>query len=194
MLFSCRTNEPVIDGAVFSKNFIQMYVWPESLQMNDKITNGEIHFSIEGTLCGQQDNGFCELADKYKDISFNRPIAMFTGIALADTIESVNLTSDTDYDDMHPAGSSLDDIIKIKYKTSEPFIKSGYKKQESAISYGYEEYLCLLKDINPKRMILVNPKDLALVFPKPISNANHNFTLTIKTTDGRECQKQFSVN
>ena len=77
---------------------------------------------------------FESLARKHKDISYNKKIAYLDGkylmdpnpYCLKDDFTAIHVTSDTDYDESHPAGSNLDDVVVFHSSSPYPYIESGY--------------------------------------------------------------------
>lgn len=57
---------------------------------------------------------------------FNRPVVPGTNRALVDTISSLNIVCNKDYDAGHEAGSDLCDIVKFWATTPYGFIHRGY--------------------------------------------------------------------
>ncbi|MBR2947814.1 MAG: hypothetical protein IKC17_04415 [Bacteroidales bacterium] len=49
-----------------------------------------------------------------------------TPSALIDEIVSIVITSDVDWDETHPSGTSLNDIVRVGFASHYPYIQSGY--------------------------------------------------------------------
>ena len=49
-----------------------------------------------------------------------------TPSALIDEIVSIVITSDVDWDETHPSGTSLNDIVRVAFASHYPYIQSGY--------------------------------------------------------------------
>ena len=83
-----------------------------------------------------------ELTEKIGDVSYNSNLMFGLApggiIAVADTIQSVNITCDKQIDEAHPAGSSLNDIFSIYFEDPYAVIKVGYKTPTSANHYSLE--------------------------------------------------------
>jgi hypothetical protein len=63
-----------------------------------------------------------ELAERFGDTGFNLPLqfggATYDIDIMVDTLSSISITCDKDYDAGHPAGKPLDDLIFIEYKSA----------------------------------------------------------------------------
>lgn len=76
---------------------------------------------------------FQQLSIKHNDTSWNQWIyeseersGTFATVLKHD-YSSITITSDTDYDELHPAGTPLDDIVGFQGYSYKPFFDSGYK-------------------------------------------------------------------
>lgn len=73
---------------------------------------------------------FLYIANRNGDNYFNHfdiDVYYQTRMASALDFESIHITSDVDWDEAHPAGTNLDDLIILKATTYAEFIRSGYK-------------------------------------------------------------------
>ncbi len=76
---------------------------------------------------------FDSLSLKHKDTSFNQIVLSSDACAanphnyLAFDLLSINVTSNADFDEQHPAGSSLNDVVQFIAYSPITFIKSGYQ-------------------------------------------------------------------
>ncbi len=78
----------------------------------------------------EQYDAFCE---KYGDMTYNRKVFVYYGEISSFqmySFVSVEITSDADYDDLHPAGSSLADLFIFDATSAKPFVDSGYEMHE----------------------------------------------------------------
>ncbi|HMM02753.1 MULTISPECIES: hypothetical protein [unclassified Dysgonomonas] len=106
-----------------------------------EITDGigvVINIGVEGIGKGLIDwgknnlyvNYYYELVEKIGDTSFNSETVHRYGYdmyANADTLRSINIICDKSLDEVHPAGSSLNDIFSIYVKDPYAIVKNGYK-------------------------------------------------------------------
>lgn len=82
-------------------------------------------------------NAYCS---RHNDTSFNKDCLFFenahpdelvycTNKYVGFDIESIIVTSDSDFDDTHPSGTPLNDIIRFEGLSIMPYISSGYTKE-----------------------------------------------------------------
>lgn len=128
---------------------------------------------------------YLEIAERNGDMSYNRfaDYAWEFRTAYADNFASMHLTSDKEWDQAHPAGSSLDDLIWVKGACYGPFIRNGYTGDEilyidkTLDQIGSDE-LSVVCDRGTYR----NPDFYFLSVP--LTDEEHTLTLTITTTEG----------
>lgn len=111
----------------------------------------------------------------------------------ADNFLSVHLTSDRDWDDGHPAGTYLDDLVLWDVSTYSEFIRSGY--QDYTDTYTAEDgvlfYDVALSDVQPRHLEMMSDRVGVFTSPgirflsAPAVDGPHTLTLTITTTDGK---------
>ena len=129
---------------------------------------------------------YLSIAERNGDMSYNRPADYDWDfrMAYADNFRSLHLTSDTDWDETHPAGTPLDDLIRIEASSYAAYILNGYQGDE--------------KNIIAKRLDQIAPDELQVVhfhgfytnpdfyfLTDPVTHGPHTLTLTITTTDGK---------
>lgn len=131
-------NEMKIDGGAYANSFIQDYNHADSITLYAYAKNDLLVFStfIRGDMASQKLND--SLSKAIGDTCFNHYMART--FANCDTLTGIDILSDIDYDENHPAGTSLKDIIRFSYSSPLSFIKSGYMEKapddEYAISNG----------------------------------------------------------
>lgn len=92
---------------------------------------------------------------------------------------SVDVRSDTAWDDTHPAGSSLGDLCYLIAYSYAPFIDNDYVG--SCCTY-LRKKLC---ELTPDDLRMLEPGNLSLYFEKrPDHSEPQIITITFKTTDG----------
>lgn len=111
---------------------------------------------------------FDAICEYYGDTSYNRKISGERGDSKrrfnVNDIIRIDVVSDSDFNESHPAGSSLNDILRFASISPMPYIESGYQKEydwnnPTAISDVYSEYLDYY--FNPRESTL-HPVDLAV--------------------------------
>jgi hypothetical protein len=123
------------------------YFDTDGIKLTRNNTSSIIVLNVNGSgiLCYWNDTGekkviYETLCEKYGDTSFNRTVKLYTSnpfrpTAQAYSFVSINIVSNTDYDESHLAGTSLNDLVMINYKTFKPFIDSGYNGYEGLNDY-----------------------------------------------------------
>jgi hypothetical protein len=138
----------------FTRSYVMGYYIPEKLEISAgkaKFIDG-VHHTIGATFwrseragtfmdVGEKKDVYDALCKKNNDMSFNKTVHIDgqyevlpngdlfpVGITeySAYNIVSINVVSDADFDDKHPAGTSLANILMFSARTSKPFIDSGY--------------------------------------------------------------------
>lgn len=107
----------------------------------------------------------------------------FGNYALADSFVDIDIVSDAEYDDEHPAGTSLADIVRVSFRTFYPFV-SGETKHASS-----EEVYKFVAELTFEDLTLVEVGDDTFAFhfeTPPLSAQQHNFTITFITDEGVE--------
>lgn len=102
--------------------------------------------------------------------------------AIVDKIVSVVITSDKDWDETHPAGSSLNDIVKVRFASHYPFISSGYEPQYCIYDGMYEPTNTQIVDVSELEyndLYLLDP-NVSLKFYFNVPEHIHSCTLSFK--------------
>lgn len=126
---------------------------------------------------------YLEIAERNGDMSYNRFADYAWGFrtAYADNFASMHLTSDKDWDQAHPAGSSLDDLIWMNAACYDQYIRNGYTGE------GCNYIKKLLHQLSPDELRVVDEFNLNPCFyflSVPLTDEEHTLTLTITTTEG----------
>lgn len=80
---------------------------------------------------------FNRWAARNNDIDFNQVLAngaLPMVATFADNFSKMVVTSNADWDEAHPAGTSLDDVLQVRINSSSDFVHDGYDMGE----YKYE--------------------------------------------------------
>lgn len=188
-----KTEKEIISGSFFSKNFVQVYIIPDNIKLQEYKTDfillefggKELHNSRES------DNiAYDAYSLKYGDISYNRKLVPFSNRAIAEKIEVINVTCDKDLDKNHPAGSLLNDMIKLCATSPRRFIENNYTKETYQFSEefkelglntvsGYQPVVKLLSELNEEDLVLLD-NVCFLYITKKLPVGDYKFT--IKTT------------
>ncbi len=161
---------------------------------------------VDGWIGGYTDEGekkeaYDALCEKHGDMTFCRTVLKMPGEYVAypgvDYV-SIEITSDADFDDRHPAGSSLADIATFISSSVKPYIDNGYVypiygDPGSAVKK-------LVSDLIPEDLVLTGEDRVTAYRPipavvgyfgalefrqKPTLSKTHTFTVTLTADDGR---------
>ena len=129
LLCSCNQDE-VYTGLFKSRYFITEYLIPTDISI--VVVANYILLKATGevcsTCCAQGHEKAMYFAELYNDTSYNGNIHPGMHSALAYPIDKITICCDKDFNNQHQAGESLDDIVKLDFKSFYPYIKGGYKK------------------------------------------------------------------
>jgi hypothetical protein len=129
---------------IYRRSFAMVFHETEKLTMgetNPRYSKPTLLFGFDSAgiiysnkdTSGKEKELYDALCEKYGDMTYNReefvPIG-FEPEFLAYSPVSITIVSDADYDDQHPAGTSLADIVTYDSQSSKPFIDNGYVMHE----------------------------------------------------------------
>ncbi|PVZ09882.1 hypothetical protein [Porphyromonas loveana] len=179
--FSCETPY----GGHYREYYIDVYKVADTLMASKSSINsdGKPTWSLyaDGEISYWQNSSkHKELRERYGDTHFNRKAAPVE-VALALPLLSVNVVALDNYSEEYPAGSSLNDITSLKFRTCYPFVSSGYKSP-----YGFTEMKKKLSDIQPKDWYML--KDWFDIFldQAPAIHGEHKVQVTFTFEDGKQ--------
>lgn len=180
--------------------------------------NGNIH--IEGIgggwLCGWESEGrekviYDSLCVLHNDMSYNKKrdyiVSTNWGYSFKGDIASIDVVSNADFDEQHPANASLNDVMRMLSVSLYPYILSGYKntfnwEHDLPESFRCEKYLsehvpymgdaeCYhpidkrLTELTKSDLILVDFYTFLVFEKQPDMMKEHKLTITIRLSDGR---------
>lgn len=209
MMFVCgcstNTDEPNKEqgeaptGAHFSKSFIQTYVIPDAMDAYihlDQYIAIRYDGQIFGSVRDSEKEGYEALCEKYNDLSYNRKIVPNSKIALGRDYTAIHVVCDKAIDDAHPAGASLNNIIKLCAVSYSDFIASGYdaafRTPEKPIEFaalsldngiGAMPIFKLLSELDKDDFRLIDP-EMYLYLPKKPNAGQYEFTITMNSAEG----------
>lgn len=136
---------------------------------------------------------FKELSNHYGDNTYNRKVMDFRyhdERALADQYAGIKIVSDADFDENHPAGSSLADIIMCLYGTYWPYIQSNYLDTPDNSHAKSVDVLKRINELTVEDLTLIRTTDKFYFYlyflNTPTLATQHNFTITMTTVEGEE--------
>lgn len=185
---------PAPDGADTSKNFIQTYVMPTDLSVQ-MVADRYINIELRGRRIGYRDAAvkreFDSLSTLYNDLSYNRKLVAYSIYAVGEELRGIDLICDRAIDAQHPAGASLNDIVKLCAVSYDAFVASGYRYEPAAYPSEFES-ACVptygigtqpvfefLTTIQKDDLRLIEP-NFALYFTVPLPAGQYTFTLTVR--------------
>ena len=166
-------------------------------------------YSYNDLVCDWRSKGakkklYDSLCIAHNDMSYNKEIAYFdTPAPSADdgvllpmhNVASIQVVSNADFDELHPAGASLNDLIRFCSATVYPFLQSKYTSRHVWTAddcLGYRAPSCcfpinkLLSEIQPEDLIMLNPHIGFLHFEKnPSLSQTHELTITVVLDNGK---------
>ena len=192
ILYGCSSHEDI-----WTDSYIERYDEINGLRIH-QLTFGSITFIGSGRSASIKSTGedkawFDRICHENGDFTYSRKVRLMYGmpgiIAYTPDIVSIDVCCEDDFDDSHPAGSSLNDYIKIKYRSVWSYIAAGYTGPDP-----YPELRVKtrqLSEITPEDLrILLSDPELHFV-TKPEKIGIHSLKIVLKTADGREHSDTF---
>ncbi len=176
-MWSCGSDDNVPDGKVISPNFVQVYMIPDRIELYALDSPHERYISVafSGTKYNNRQASmmveFDKLAQKYNDLSYNEKLFPNTNLALGTDYSSVRITCDKPFDEGHPAGKSLGDVVWLCANSYKMFIESGYDTSYKFPDYVDDHWFFDRKTgLYPVFKVLdeVMVEDLTLIEPSPV--------------------------
>lgn len=193
-LLGCKSTEAEVSNAVvFSGNFIQAYVVPHEIFLVAPSNTSCITIEFDGewitnTLISDKEK-YESISNKYGDKAYNNYLAPLTNVALPEPITSINVVCDRNMNDEYPAGTSLNNIVKLYAVSPMRFIQNNYVQEESVAApenldkllpskYGYYSVSKLLNEVEEADLTLLYNK-CVLYFTQEIPQGEYELTITI---------------
>lgn len=155
----------------------------------DSFKEEELHYA----------NKFDSLAKAHNDHGYNRQTLTIVMGCLYRRTTGLHVVSDTDYDAQHPAGSYLDDIVTVRFKSAEDYLKTGYTSLKDYLGkttgpdYSYEGLPVYnlnlrenLSEFNEIQRKLIRFEFRFRFTKAPDRTDTHRFTIVYTNEDGVE--------
>ncbi len=190
------------DKKVSSTHYVYGYLLPNVINL--RVTNGvgnefrAFFDNSEGGLNYIEDDR--KLHEKHNDISYKGKIdtdPYSRVLCCAYDFKSIEIISDTDFDDKHPAGTALNDVVWYSGESLLTFIKSGYDKskyieltsvRKMVDKLTYEDLSCIKSPADRLEGIC------RFKFTKsPSKPATHNLTIKFVTDESKTIISRISM-
>ena len=195
VFFIPGTNETYNNGEVFSDEMAEEFRYKHIIRPVYGFEYNDNEFPVIPELVNRYDS----LCKAHKDTEYAKTIMPYSGWQFGPATYrrmTIDVTSDTQYDAAHPAGTSLADIIDIRTNSAKEVIESGYdyKVCETMTNYTGTTYeLALghelkmpLEQFNREYRKLILSYRIRLNFKTaPDVTSTHRFTVTYRDEDGR---------
>ena len=194
VFFIPGTNESYNDGEVWSREMVDKFEYENIVRPIYRFEYNDDKFPIIPELVSRYDS----LCKAHKDTEYAKTIMPYSGWQFGPATYrrmTFDVTSDTQYDAAHPAGTSLADIIDIRTNSAKEVIESGYdyKVCETMTNYTGTTYeLALghklempLEQFNREYRKLIADNIRLNLKTAPDVTSTHRFTVTYRDEDGR---------
>lgn len=135
---------------------------------------------------------FLEIAERNGD-DFKRndyPLFWNSRMALSDNLVSIEITSNADWDETHPAGTSLNDLFEITLNSFTEYMRNGYAFRESSgqpdpVIRGARRIIKPVSELTPDELAIIQSDPSFAVRSTPTLAEEHTLTFTLTNTDGK---------
>ena len=174
-MIGCEEENEANDGtaSVKSKNLVTGYVFPESMSLKSEYDSScvVLYVRTDGLLASRKllpSLEFRNLAEDelsrrarlfdsmsivYKDTAYNGfvPIGNFGYCALAYPIDTISIVCNANYDEDHPAGTDLSDVVYVTNYSFGNNVLSGYEIKLVGVGVGYKKKV---SELTPSELTL----------------------------------------
>lgn len=167
---------------------IESFVFCNNIKLSAD-TNNTIAAKLIGTPVEEGNGEFDLLTQKYGDTSYDgyKGAPGYHRIVIADTISSISIKCDKDFDLNHPVGSELSDIVSIHVYSLYKYVKSGYTQKFPELHHDgifYKDYMWEYTTAKASQADITNTElispDFYLSFDNtPENKGRYIFTITI---------------
>ena len=190
ILYGCSSHEDI-----WTDSYIERYDEINGLRIH-QLTFGSITFIGSGRSASIKSTGedkvwFDRICHENGDFTYSRKVRLMYGmpgiIAYTPDIVSIDVCCEDDFDASHPAGSSINEYIKIAYRHAGDYIASGYKDPPYPDLRRQKRQL---SEITPEDLKVLLSAELLFV-TKPEKTGIHSLKIVLKTADGKEYSDTF---
>ena len=179
----------------WTDSYVEAYHEISGLRIH-QFTSGSITFIGAGRSASIKSAGedkvwFDRICHENGDFTYSREVRLMYGmpsiIAYTPDIVSIDVCCEDDFDASHPAGSSINEYIKIAYGHAGDYIASGYKDPPYPDLRRQKRQL---SEITPEDLKVLLYAELLFV-TKPEKTGIHSLKIVLKTADGKEYSDTF---
>ena len=191
MFFTPPSTLPFNDGEAWSREMVDKFEYENIVRPGYMFEQNDDEFPVIPTLVNRYDS----LCKAHKDTEYSKKEKHYSGhqfIWATYRRMTLDVTSDTQYDAAHPAGTSLADIVNIKTYSAKEIIENGYDKSLVVkdeqgcldLQLGHELKMPLEQFNREYRKLIAD--NIRLNFKTaPDVTSTHRFTVTYRDEDGR---------
>ena len=194
ILYGCSWGEDY-----WTDSYIEEYNEIDGLRIH-QLTLGSITFIGAGRSASIKSTGedkvwFDWICYENGDFTYGREVRLMYGMpgicAYTPNVASIDVYCEDDFDASHPAGSSINEYVKIEYRHAGDYIASGYKDPPYPDLRIQKRQL---SEITPEdlRVLLFGPELLFVTKPEKIGI--HPLKIVMRTADGKEYSDSFLYN
>ena len=177
-------------GAAFCETFITSYIFPDKIHL--RYGDGCIPFYVGGSGAVTSGEIFDRLSQYYNDLSYNKWVLNGPNIAILGEIKSIQLETIEEFDEHHPAGSDMSDLVELQYISYYEFVQNGYQEEGSKIEEDYTDmslyfdregakiYKVKLSEVNYSDMQLISTDFVLKFLGSPKEKGVYHFKLTFQ--------------
>ncbi len=202
LALGCGPKRIIPDGMESSRNFVQVYIIPSEifLYAADAPRNRYIGVVFIGHQVNNRQVSMKEeydrLAEKYDDTTYDGKLFPDSNRALGRDISAINITCDTAFDEDHPAGESLGDVVMLCANSYKMFVESGYDRSYTFPGY-VDEHWCFerkiglypifkpLEDVTRDDLVLIEPA-IFLYFAEVPAPGDYEFSIEVRSGEDEE--------
>ena len=197
----CEEENETDEGkaSVKSKNLVTGYVFPESMSLKSEYDSSCVLLYVytDGLVVSRRLRSSLEFRDLeeeelsrrarlfdsmsvvYKDTAYNGyvPIGNFGYCALAYPIDTISIVCDVNYDEDHPAGTDLSDVVYVTNYSFGNNVLSGYEIKLVGVGVGYKKKV---SELTPSELTLFGANYFGI-------NSAGRFTIP-QTFNPQDCQ------
>ena len=217
LLMSCeyvvKDNSSPLTGTVQSPYYVQVYIIPDNFDLKESRVD-DSNYTLRITFTGEElreasdltSDKFYEVANNFGDGSYTGYVLPWENQAVTEAIASIDVVCDKDFNEQHPAGSSLGNIMMLGASSPYEFIRAGYQKvtiedsdypkywEQMALNdgVGYKPVKLLVSSVNEENSQMLYPYCYLYFEEEPAQSGEYVFTVTIRTSEGKEFTQTIS--